>query len=66
MGTTLKLTRDEEGKSVDPTLYRSMIVSHVNLTIIVLILARVLEFIQDTKENPKESHINAVKKDYSL
>ena len=32
MSTTLKLTKDESGVSVDPTLYRSMIRSIVYLT----------------------------------
>ena len=62
MSTTLKLSKDESGVSVDPTLYRSiigsllyLIASHPDLCYSIGVCAR-YQF------DPKESHINIVKR----
>ena len=59
MNTTEKLSKDENGKSVDSTLYRSMIgtllyltASRPNIMYAVCVCARY-------QNNPKESHLNA-------
>ena len=62
MSTTLKHFKDENGKSVDPTLYRNMIgtllyltASRPDIMYAVCICARY-------QNNPKESHLTCVKR----
>ncbi|XP_060960857.1 uncharacterized mitochondrial protein AtMg00810-like [Cannabis sativa] len=62
IGTTSKLSRDESGDPIDPTLYRSMIggllyltASHPDISFSVGLCARY-------QANPKQSHLSAVKR----
>jgi hypothetical protein len=62
MATTIKLDKDENGKDVDPTLYRGMIGSLLYLTAsrpdIMFSVCCCARF----QANPKESHVTAVKR----
>ena len=62
MATSTKLSKDEEGKSIDPTLYRGMIGSLLYLTAsrpdIMFSVCMCARF----QSSPKESHLVAVKR----
>jgi hypothetical protein len=62
MPTTEKLTRDEDGKAVDQTLYRSMIGSLLYLTASRPDLCLSVGICARYQANPKESHLTAVKR----
>ena len=62
MSTTLKLTKDENGVSVDPTLYRSMIGSLLYLTASRPDICYSVGVCARYQSDPKESHITAIKR----
>ena len=62
MGTNEKLSKDENGVPVVPTLYRSMIGSLLYLTASKLDIAFSVGVCAIYQENPKESHVRAVKR----
>ena len=62
MSTTLKLSEDEDGVSVDPTLYRSMIDSLLYLTTIRPDICYSVRVCPRYQSNPKEYHITSVKR----
>ncbi|KAM5586525.1 hypothetical protein ABKV19_005444, partial [Rosa sericea] len=62
MSTTAKLSEDHEGKSVDPTLYRSMIGSLLYLTASRPDISYSVGVCARFQANPKESHLDAVKR----
>jgi hypothetical protein len=61
MSTNVKISSDLVGKSVDPSLYRSMIGSLLYLTASRPNIAFSVEVCARFQANPKESHITAVK-----
>ena len=62
MSTMLKLSKDESGISIDPTLYRSMIGSILYLTTSCPNICYNVGVCARYQSNHKESHINAVKR----
>ncbi|GAA0141045.1 transmembrane signal receptor [Lithospermum erythrorhizon] len=60
--THLKVTKDEDGKAVDVSLYRSMIGSLLYLTASRPDIAHSVGVCARYQENPKESHLNLVKR----
>ena len=62
MGTTVKLTKDEGGVKVDPTLYRSMIGSLLYLTASRPDISYSVGVCARYQGNPMESHVTAVKR----
>ena len=62
MGTNVKLTKDENGSSVNQTLYRSMIGSLLYLTISRPNIYFSVEVCARYQANPKEFHLAAVKR----
>ena len=62
MSTTLKLDKDEKGKSVDQSLYRSMIGSLLYLTASRSDICFSVGLCARFQANPKESHLKAVKR----
>ncbi|KAM5546528.1 hypothetical protein ABKV19_002354, partial [Rosa sericea] len=62
MSTTTKLSEDHDGKSVDPTLYRSMIGSLLYLTASRPDISYSVGVCARFQANPKESHLEAVKR----
>ena len=62
MGTNEKLSKDENGVLVDPTLYRSMIGSLLYLTASRLDIAFSVGVYSKYQANPKESHVGVVKR----
>ncbi|XP_040361901.1 uncharacterized protein LOC121049269 [Rosa chinensis] len=62
MSTTTKLHEDQEGKSVDPTLFRSMIGSLLYLTASRPDISYSVGVCARFQANPKESHLEAVKR----
>lgn len=62
MSTTLKLTKDPTGKSVDPSLYRSMIGSLLYLTAGRPDIAFSVGACAGYQLDPKESHLTSVKR----
>ena len=62
MGTNEKLSKDENGVPVDPTLYRSMIGSLLYLTASRPDIAFSVGVCARYQANPKESHVGAVKR----
>ncbi|CAA7027778.1 unnamed protein product [Microthlaspi erraticum] len=62
MSTTVKLSRDESGKSVDVKLYRGMIGSLLYLTASRPDLCLSVGLCARYQANPKESHLSAVKR----
>ena len=62
MSTTTKLTKDENGAKVDPTLYRSMIGSLLYLTASRPDLCYSVGVCARYQGNPMESHVKAVKR----
>ena len=62
MSTTTKLSRDEDGKPVDEKLYRAMIGSLLYLTASRPDLCLSVGICARYQANPKESHMNAVKR----
>ena len=61
ISTTLKLSKDESGISVYPTLYRSMIGSHLYLITSRPDICYSVGVCTRYPSDPKESYINAVK-----
>ena len=62
MSTTLKLSKDENGVSVDPILYRIMIGSLLYLTASRLDIYYSVGMYARQQSNPKESHNTVVKR----
>ena len=62
MSTTLKLDKNEKGKSVDQSLYRSMIGSLLYLTASRSNIYFSVDLCARFQANPKESHLKAVKR----
>ena len=62
MSTTLKLTKDENGVKVDPTLYRSMIGSLLYLTASRPDICYSVGVCARYQGNPMETHVAAVKR----
>ena len=62
MSTTTKLTKDENGAKVDPTLYRSMIGSLLYLTASRPDICYSVGVCARYQGNPMESHVKAVKR----
>ncbi|GMH24089.1 hypothetical protein Nepgr_025932 [Nepenthes gracilis] len=62
MSTSSKLDRDPAGKSVDPSLYRSMIGSLLYLTASRPDIAFSVGVCARYQSNPKESHLSAIKR----
>ncbi|XP_022857366.1 uncharacterized protein LOC111378405 [Olea europaea var. sylvestris] len=62
MSTTLKLGRDPSGKSVDPSLYRSMIGSLLYLTATRPDIAFSVGVCARFQADPKESHLSSVRR----
>ena len=60
-GTNDKLSKDENGVSIDPTLFRSMIGSLLYLTASRPDICFSVGICAKYQVNPKESHIAAVK-----
>jgi hypothetical protein len=61
MSTSVKISADLTNKQVDPTLYRSMIESLLYLTASQPNIAFSVGICARFQENPKESHLTAVK-----
>ena len=66
MSPNVKLTVDLLGKSVDPSLYRSMIGSLFYLTASRSDISYSVEVCARYQANPKESHMNALKKNHTV
>ena len=62
MGTNVKLSKDENIPSVDPTLYRSMIGSFLHLTARDPDICYSVGVCARYQANPKESHLVAIKR----
>ena len=62
MSTTLKLSKDASGKSVDQTLYRGMIGSLLYLTASRPDISFSVGMCTRYQSNPKESHLSSVKR----
>jgi len=62
MSTNVKISTDLAGKPVDPTLYRSMIGSLLYLTASRPNISLSVGVCACFQENPKESHLTAVKR----
>ncbi|XP_062029048.1 uncharacterized mitochondrial protein AtMg00810-like [Rosa rugosa] len=62
MSTTTKLSEDQDGKSVDHTMYRSMIGSLLYLTASRPDISYSVRVCTRIQANPKESHLEAVKR----
>jgi hypothetical protein len=62
MSTSVKISSDLAGKSVDPSLYRSMIGSLLYLTASRPDIAFSVGVYARFQANPKESHLTAVKR----
>jgi hypothetical protein len=62
MSTSVKISSDLAGKPVDPSLYRSMIGSHLYLTASRPDISFSVGVCARFQENPKESHLTAVKR----
>ena len=62
MGTTAKLTKDENSPSVDPILYKNMIGSLVYLVASHLDISYNVEVFARYQANPKTSHLVAMKR----
>jgi hypothetical protein len=62
MRTNVKISSDLAGKSVDPSLYRSMIGSLMYLTASRIDIAFSMGVCAHFQANPKESHLTAVKR----
>ncbi|MGV7927199.1 hypothetical protein PJO48_29540, partial [Mycobacterium kansasii] len=62
MSTTLKLSKDSDGKNVDSKLYRSMIGSLLYLTASRPDIALSVGICARYQSDPKESHLIAVKR----
>ncbi|XP_060960859.1 uncharacterized mitochondrial protein AtMg00810-like [Cannabis sativa] len=62
LSTTTKLSRDESGESVDPTLYRGMIGSLLYLTASRPDICFSVGLCARYQANPKQSHLSAVKR----
>ena len=66
MNPNVKLTVNLLGKSVDPSLYRSMIGSLFYLTASRSDISYSVEVCARYQANPKESHMNALKKNHKV
>ena len=62
MSTMLKLSKDESGVSVDPTLYRSMIGSLLYITASCPDICYSVGVCTRYQSDPKESHISVIKR----
>ena len=62
MSTTLKLSKDASGKSVDQTLYRGMIGNLLYLTASRPDISFSLGVCARYQSDPKESHLSSVKR----
>lgn len=62
MATSLKLSGDDEGKDIYPSLYRSMICSLLHLNVSLLDIAFSVEVYARHRAKPKESYLAVVKR----